>query len=184
MSRLASKPILLNAGVNCVIEGSNIKVTKSNKTINFPVNSTYIETQIENNTVLFSRNKTTKTPIGLKGLLGTTWAKFKLVLKDIENGCKAKINLVGVGYRASIVKAGNSNYLKILVGFSHPIFIFIPKDITVVLEKEAVIVSGENTEKVTEFCARIRSQKKPTVYHGTGVLVNDEVIIKKAGKKK
>ena len=184
MSRLASKPIVLNAGIACALEGSNIKITKANKTVNFSVNQEYIETKIEGNSVLFSRNKATKTPVGLKGLLGTTWALFKVALKDLEFGYKAKLNFVGVGYRAAIVKAGSFNYLKISIGFSHPIFIFIPSNLTLTLEKDTIFVSGEKTEAVMEFCARVRSQKKPTVYHGTGVVMNDEVVIKKAGKKK
>jgi len=184
MSRLASKPIALNAGITCAFEGSNIKITKSNKVVNFPVNNEYIDAKIEGNTVLFSRNKAVKTPVDLKGLLGTTWALFRVALKDLEFGYKAKLNFVGVGYRAAVVKAGAFNYLKISVGFSHPIFIFIPNNITVTLEKDTVFVSGSKTEEVMEFCARVRSQKKPTVYHGTGVIMNDEVIIKKAGKKK
>lgn len=184
MSRLASKPIALNAGISCSIEGSNIKISKANTVVNFPINSEYIDVIIENNSVLFSRSKKNKTPVTLRGLLGTTWALFRVALKDIEAGYKAKLNFVGVGYRAAIVKAGNFSYLKINVGFSHPIFVFIPSSLTLTLEKETVIVSGSNTGEVMEFCARVRSQKTPTVYHGTGVIMNNEIIIKKAGKKK
>lgn len=184
MSRLASKPVLLNAGVSCVIEGSNLKITKGAKSVSLPFNNTYIEVKIEGNSILFSRKENVKTPVGLKGLLGTTLALFKQALKDLENGVKIKLNFVGVGYKAAVVKAGNFSYLKMNVGFSHPIFIFIPKGITIAADKEAMMVSGDNTNFVSQFCARIRSQKVPTVYHGTGVIVNNEVIVKKVGKKK
>ena len=184
MSRLASKPIVLNAGVACTVEGSNLKITQGSKTKLFPFNSNYIDIKIESNSVLFSRKESVKTPVSLRGLLGTTWALFKQALRDLSEGCKAKLNFVGVGYKAQIVKAGGFNYLRITVGFSHPIFIFIPNNISVTMDKETAVVSGEDTQTVMQFCAKVRAQKKPTVYHGTGVIVNNEVIIKKVGKKK
>ena len=185
MSRLASKPIVLNAGITCALEGSNIKITKANKTSVFPINTQYVEAKIEGNSVLFSANKAVKTPASLRGLLGTTWALFKGAVKDFEFGAKAKLAFFGVGYKPAVVKAGNFNYLKIIVGFSHPIFIFIPKGLTVTLEgATTAIVSGEKIGDVMAFCAKVRSQKKPSAYKGTGVIMNDEVVIKKAGKKK
>jgi large subunit ribosomal protein L6 len=184
MSRLASKPIVLNAGVACAIEGSNIKITQGNKSKLFPFSSNYLNVKIEGNSVLLSRREDVKTPVSLRGLLGTTWALFKQALKDLAEGYKAKLNFVGVGYKAQVVKAGGFNYLRITVGFSHPIFVFIPNNITVAMDKETAIVSGEDTQTVMQFCAKVRAQKKPTAYHGTGVIMNNEVIIKKVGKKK
>ena len=184
MSRLASKPITLNAGTSCVVEGSNIKITNSGKVQLFPFNSRYISVAIENNTVLFSRVEGVKTPVGLRGLLGTTLALFKQNLRDLSNGYSAKLNFVGVGYKGQVVKAGKFDYLRISLGFSHPIFVFIPQGITVKMEKETAIISGKDTPTVMQFCAKVRSHKKPTVYHGTGVIMNDEVVIKKVGKKK
>ncbi len=184
MSRLASKPIVLTAGMSCAVEGSNIKITQGNKTKLFPFNTNYITVKVENNSILFSRREDVKTPVSLRGLLGTTWALFRQTAKDLTSGYKAKLNFVGVGYKAQVVKAGGFNYLRMSVGFSHPIFIFIPKGITINMEKETAVVSGEDTQTVMQFCAKVRAQKKPTVYHGTGVIMNDEVIIKKVGKKK
>jgi large subunit ribosomal protein L6 len=186
MSRLASKPILIPNGITCALENGVIKITKSGKSTSFSFNSNYISaTIIDNSSVLFSRKQEVKTPVELKGLLGTTWALFKLAIKDINEGSQAKLNFVGVGYKASVVKAGQFSYLKIIVGFSHPIFIFIPEGISIIVDKTgAAIITGNNTNAVSTFASKVRSQKKPTPYHGTGVIVNDEIIIKKAGKKK
>lgn len=184
MSRLASKPIIINSGTVCTLEDGNIKISRNGKVVVFPYNKNLIDVKIEGNSTLLSRSKSNKTPVELNGLLGTTWALFKMALRDIETPYKAKLNFVGVGYKASVVKAGNFTYLKLILGYSHPIFVFIPKGLTVTQDKETIFVSGDNTESVMRFCAIVRSQKKPTVYHGTGVIMNDEVIIKKAGKKK
>lgn len=184
MSRLASKPIILPEGYSCVVDGSNINVVKGGKTISVPFNSDVLSFKTEGSSVLFSNRKDVKIPVGVRGLLGTTIALFKIAVRDLKEGHQAKLNLVGVGYRASVVKSGKFNYLKILVGFSHPIFIFIPSTLTISMEKETIIVSGSKTSEVMNFCAKVRSQKKPTVYHGTGVIMNNEVIIKKVGKKK
>mgnify|MGYP006375945471 CR=1 FL=1 len=184
MSRLASKPIIINSGTSCNLEDGNIKISRSGKIVNFPFNKNLIDFKIEGHSALLSRSKENKTPVELNGLLGTTWALFKMALRDIENPYKAKLNFVGVGYKASVVKAGKFNYLKLTLGFSHPIFVFIPEGLNITQDKETIIVAGDNTESVMRFCAMVRSQKKPTVYHGTGVIMNDDIIIKKAGKKK
>jgi large subunit ribosomal protein L6 len=184
MSRLASKPELLPTGVVCTINQTNKEVKKSGKAILVPFNSNYINAKLKDSKILFSNKEDAKIPVGFRGLLGITWALFRIALKDLENGHKAKLNLVGVGFKASVVKGGSFSYLKITVGFSHPIFIFIPKGIQVSVEKEGVIISGATTAEKMTFCAKVRSQKKPTVCHGTGVIMNDEIIIKKAGKKK
>jgi large subunit ribosomal protein L6 len=184
MSRLASKPVILNDKTSCVLDGSNIKIDVAGKTKVFPFNAKYINVKIENNTVLFSRAEDVKTPVGLRGLLGTTLALFNQTLKDLFGGYQAKLNFIGVGYKGQVIKAGKFEYLRISLGFSHPIFIFIPQEITIKMDKETAIVSGNDTPTVMQFCAKVRSQKKPTVYHGTGVIMNNEVIIKKVGKKK
>lgn len=184
MSRLASKPIIINSGISCTLEDGIIKISKNGKNVDFPFNKNLIDVKIEGNSVLLSRSKTNKTPVELNGLLGTTWALFKTALRDIETPYKAKLNFVGVGYKAAVVKAGPFSYLKLTLGYSHPTFVFIPEGLTITQDKETIFVSGDNTEFVMQFCAMVRAQKKPTVYHGTGVIMNNEVIIKKAGKKK
>lgn len=184
MSRLASKPVAFPAGVSCVVDGSRVSLAKSGKTLFVPLNPSYITVTIKDSSALFQERDDVKIPANLRGLLGTTWALFRVALKNLESGHRAKLNLVGVGYKASVVKFGSFSYLKIVVGFSHPIFMFIPSAISIAVEKDGIIVTGHTTEAVTTFCAKVRMQKKPTVYHGTGVIMNDEVIIKKVGKKK
>lgn len=187
MSRLASKPIVIDVNtISIEVKESTIEIKnkKNNKVEVFNFNNTYVVPKFDGQNMTFERNEANKTPVGLRGLLGTTWALFKVAVKNITEGYKSKLNFVGVGYKAAIVKGGAFTYLRIIVGFSHPIFIFVPKEITLTQEKDTIIVSGNNVLSVTQFCAKVRSQKKPTVYHGTGVIVNDEKIIKKVGKKK
>ena len=185
MSRLSSKPVILNGNLSCSVDGSNIVINNSGKSEQFPFNPKYISVKIEGNSVLFSHPKDVKVPVNLRGLLGTTLALFKQKIKNLsEGGYTAKLNFVGVGYKGQVIKAGKFNYLRITLGFSHAVFVFIPENITVKMEKETAIVSGKDTPTVMQFCSKVRSQKKPTVYHGTGVILNNETIIKKVGKKK
>jgi large subunit ribosomal protein L6 len=184
MSRLASKPITLSQGFSCDVDGSSIKIKSGDKTSSLPFDSKYVSVKVENNSVKFSRNEDIKTPAHLRGLLGTTLALFKQSVKDLSSGYTAKLNFIGVGYKAQVVKAGSFDYLRMALGFSHPIFIFIPKGISIKMDKETAIVSGRDTQTVMQFCAKVRSQKTPTVYHGTGVIMNNEVVNKKVGKKK
>jgi large subunit ribosomal protein L6 len=69
------------------------------------------------------------------------------------------------------------------LGFSHTITVPIPTDLIVKTEKNNVIISGMDREKVGQFAAQIRALKKPEPYLGKGVRYSDEVIRRKQGKK-
>jgi large subunit ribosomal protein L6 len=70
------------------------------------------------------------------------------------------------------------------LGYSHPVVIEIPKDITVeVAPKTNVItVTGVDKQELGDFCSFIRAKRPPEVYKGKGVKYEGEVIRKKAGK--
>lgn len=184
MSRLAAKSIMLPVGLLCSVEGDHISLKKGESNITIPFKSHYITVKMDSSSISLFQKEGTKTLASLKGVLGTTWALLKNGIRNLQNGCQIPINFIGVGYRASVIKAGQFSYLKISVGFSHSIFIFIPPQITIKMEKETAIISGPTQKIVSDFCALVRNEKKPTIYHGTGILVNGETVNKKAGKKK
>jgi large subunit ribosomal protein L6 len=179
MSRLAAKPIPLPAEVSCTIEGDKINLKNGSSTISIPFKPDFITIKVEGSSISLAYKEGAKILASLKGLLGTLTAHIKRGIENICTECKVCVNFAGVGYRAAVVKAGEFSYLKMTLGFSHPIFVFIPSIINVKMDKESAIVSGPTQKIVSDFCALIRNEKKPTIYHGTGVLVNGEIVNKK-----
>ncbi len=75
------------------------------------------------------------------------------------------------------------NKLVMHLGFSHPIEVESPENINFKVEKNMIIVSGIDKQKVGQMAAKIRSFKKPEPYKGKGIRYEGEKVRRKAGKK-
>ena len=102
------------------------------------------------------------------------------VLYESGNKFRKSLKLVGIGYRVHLFK----NYLVLKVGYSHLIYIKIPKTIEVVCIKPTKIyMIGGEREEINLFAKLIKSYKKPEPYKGKGFLYENEKINLKEGKK-
>lgn len=100
---------------------------------------------------------------------------------SLEDCCFKEMELVGVGYRASV----NERDLVMNLGYSHPVVMKIPEGLTVKVERNVrVTIAGYDRELIGRFCANIRDQRRPEPYKGKGIRYSDEIITKKVGKKK
>jgi large subunit ribosomal protein L6 len=72
--------------------------------------------------------------------------------------------------------------LQLNLGFSHPVIFTPPKNITLAVEKNVIIVSGVDKQLVGETAAEIRRLKPPEPYKGKGIKYAEEVVRRKAGK--
>ena len=89
--------------------------------------------------------------------------------------------MTGVGYRAML----KGNLLKLQLGFSHDVNFDIPDGIEIKCENQNQIsISGINKHLVGQVAAKIRNFRKPEPYKGKGIKYQDEVIVRKEGKKK
>jgi large subunit ribosomal protein L6 len=105
------------------------------------------------------------------------------MIEGVTNGFSKKLELRGVGYRATT----QGNTLDISTGYSHNIVFDIPTEVKVVAETEKgkapiVTVSGCDKQLVGAVAARIRAERKPEPYKGKGIRYVDEYVRKKAGK--
>jgi large subunit ribosomal protein L6 len=99
----------------------------------------------------------------------------------VHTGFTKIIEINRVGNRAAI----QGNRLQLNLGFSHDVDVEIPSDLTVKCDKPTQItISGADRQRVGQFAAVIRSYKKPEPYKGKGIKYQDEVILRKEGKKK
>ena len=92
---------------------------------------------------------------------------------------KITLILKGVGYRAAV----QGNEIVLSLGYSHPVKIQIPKDISVdVAQNTTINLKSCNKELLGLFASNIRAWRRPEPYKGKGILYNGEQIIRKAGK--
>lgn len=114
-----------------------------------------------------------------QALWGTFSSHVKNMVAGVNEAFQKKLVVEGVGYRVSL----SGKNLELLVGFSHPVVLEVPENITVEVEKNTITVSGADKEKVGQFAAEIRAVKKPEPYKGKGIRYEDEVVRRKQGKK-
>jgi len=120
-----------------------------------------------------------------KSLWGTYASHIKNMIKGVETLYQKKLILEGVGFKSEIRPAstGEGQEFNFALGFSHPVIVSIPKDITATVEKNNITITGIDKELVGSFTASIRALKKPEPYKGKGMHYENEVIRRKQGKK-
>lgn len=105
------------------------------------------------------------------------------MVKGVTDGYSKKLELVGVGYKAS----NQGNLLDLALGYSHNIVFEVPKELKVTTAQEkgqnpSIILEGADKQLLGQVCAKIRSLRKPEPYKGKGVKFEGEVLRRKAGK--
>jgi len=170
MSKIGKKAIIVPQGVAVTINGStlNVKGPKGELTKKFPIGLNF---RIENN--ILTVDKTESAMWGLGRALAAQ------MIQGVSVGFSKILELNGVGYKATV----KPNSLELNLGFSHPVTIETPAGVNFVVEKNAVTISGIDSEQVGSVAAKIRAIRPPEPYKGSGVKYKGEVIRRKAGKK-
>lgn len=111
---------------------------------------------------------------------GTMRALLANMVKGVTDGYERKLELVGVGYRASM--QGKS--LNLSLGFSHPVLFEAPEGVTIETPSATeVVVKGADKQVVGQVAAKIRGFRPPEPYKGKGVRYAGEQITMKEAKK-
>ena len=98
-----------------------------------------------------------------------------------SKGYEKTLELVGVGYRASL----KGNELTLQLGFSHDIKFDIPENIKITIEKQTILkISGSDKQLVGAVTSKIKSYRLPEPYKGKGIKETGQYILRKEGKKK
>ncbi len=177
MSRIGKMPIKIENGVKVEVNGDNIvTVTGPLGTLSQEVDKN-IKVTVENNEVILIRNSDENE---IKAKHGLYRALINNMVKGVSTGFKKVLVINGVGYKAQ--KQGNKLVLNI--GFSIPFEVVETDGIKLnVLENNKVEVSGINKELVGQMASKIRDLKPVEPYHAYGIRYEDEVVIRKEGKK-
>ena len=181
MSKIARLPIKVPQGITLLVSEnkSTIKVSSQNAELSYPFHQDlHLKIDGENANFEVKSNLRNRT---VRSITGSVYATVKRAISDIQNKFTAKVQLKGVGYKASFV----NDILTLALGFSHPVKVAIPKTVDIKITQNTLLeISGYDRRVVMNIAVSIRNLRKPEPYKGKGVFINDETIILKEGKKK
>lgn len=174
MSRVAKKPIALPKGVELNIQADQVTVKGPKGTLSI-AKPADIEVKVEDGNAQLSANDPAQV-----ALTGTLRAIIANMVHGVSQGFERKLDLVGVGYRASM----QGQDLSLSLGFSHPVVFPAPEGITITTPSQTeILVAGADKQRVGEVAAKIRAFRPPEPYKGKGVKYSNETIIRKEAKK-
>lgn len=175
MSKIGKKPVILKEGVNVSLENETIKVTGPKGTITHFLPKG-IKVEVSDGKVLVSVNK--EDAERLKPVFGLIRAKINNMVDGVTEGFEKKLELSGVGYRATT----SGSELVLSVGYSHPVKFKALDGISFAVAENVIIVKGIDNTLVGDTAAKIRAIRPPEPYKGKGIKYLGEKIRRKAGK--
>ena len=185
MSRIGKLPISVPAGVTVNFDAKTIVVTVKgpkgelaqdvDPSVKMEVADGQITFTIDENSPVDTKQK--------QAFHGLYRSLVNNMVVGVSEGYKKVLELVGVGYRVS----NQGNLIELSLGYTHPIFIELPKEVKVETKSERnqnplLMLESCDKQLLGLICAKIRSFRKPEPYKGKGILFQGEVIRRKSGK--
>ena len=179
MSKIGKINISIPEKVKVVMSGSilNIEGPMGKKSLNIDLDIFNLD--IKDGKVISIVPK--KIDQNIKKLWGMNRSLINNAVIGSSTGYEKILELVGVGYRASI----KGSQLNLQLGYSHDINFDIPEGIKIVVEKQTTLkITGFDKQLVGEVASKIKTLRKIEPYKGKGVREKGQYILKKEGKKK
>lgn len=175
MSRLGRRKIQIPNQVEVEITGSKV-------TVKGPKGELSMDVRPEIEVVKKENELETNVKIPTKesnAFWGLTWSLLNNMIIGVTEGYEKKLELVGVGYRAT----GAADGVNLTLGYSHPVEFKTPEGIELeVIDNKNITVRGTDKQLVGQTAAKIRALRKPEPYKGKGIRYSDEIIKLKPGK--
>jgi large subunit ribosomal protein L6 len=179
MSKIGKKPISVPEGVEIKAENNRLEIKGKKGALVLDVHEQIKVHMIDNQLVVAKKSEGDKSKIA-SACWGLTRALVQNMIVGVTEGFEKKLELQGVGYRMSI----SGKKIVFALGFSHPVEVEIPEDITVKIEENNTLsISGIDKQRVGQFAADIRKLKEVEPYKGKGFRYAGEKVRRKAGKK-
>jgi large subunit ribosomal protein L6 len=185
VSRIGNKAITVPDGVKVEMKGTRLKASGPKGTLELPVHPR-MSVHIEGDALSVKRKSDGRMDRSLHGL---TRSLINNVIIGVSTGFEKVLEVEGIGYKAKVEGKG----LTLQLGFSHPVTINPPEDISFEVEilprnperpalQCLIYVRGIDKQTVGEIAAEIRSLRKPEPYKGRGIRYKGEYVRRKAGK--
>ena len=177
MSRIGKHPVRVPDGVKVTLEGQTVSVRGQRGELSRDLPAE-VEVSQENGSLAVRPRSDDKRARAMWGLSRTMVANM---VDGVSKGFTRRLVISGVGYRAAL----DGKILNLQLGYSHDIKYAIPDDIQVVCDTPtAIAITGADRQRVGQIAAELRAFRKPEPYKGKGIRYDDEVILRKEGKKK
>jgi len=175
MSRIGKLPIKIPVNVDISWKESELIVKGKFGILQNNIPEVLQINKNDDNLIVSLKDKT-RTNSALHGLYRTL---VNNMIIGVSEQFKITLNLKGVGYRASVQEKS----LILNLGYSHPVKIDIPSDISVEITQNTTLnLKGCDKEKLGLFASQIRSWRLPEPYKGKGIIYEGEIVRRKAGK--
>ncbi len=175
MSRIGKQPVAIPSGVEVELDGQTLTVKGKQGELTRTFHK-LISIKQDGDAIIVERPDDSREAKSLHGLTRTLVNNMVI---GVSEGYSKKLELVGVGYRASL-KGKN---LEMQLGFSHPVLVEPPAGITFeVPSPTEIVVKGASKEEVGQVAANVRAWRKPEPYKGKGIRYEGEYVRRKLGK--
>ena len=175
MSRIGKQPIAIPPKVKVDVKGQQVLVEGPKGKLNWQL-PRRTSVKVENGRVVISRQGD---DAQVKALHGLSRALINNMVRGVSEGFVKKLEIQGVGFKASV----QGKTVNMTLGYSHPIVYPIPDQIKVTVEENTKLtIEGPDRQVVGQVAAELRSFYPPEPYKGKGVRYSDERVIRKEGK--
>ncbi|XP_075638937.1 large ribosomal subunit protein uL6c [Castanea sativa] len=175
-SRIGKQPIQVPSNVTITLEGQFLKVKGPLGELSQSYPREVNVEKEEPGTLKVKKAMETRRANQMHGLFRTLTDNMVV---GVSKGFEKKLQLIGVGYRATL----EGKDLVLNLGFSHPVRMAIPDGIKVKVEDNTrITVSGYDKSAIGQFAASVRRWRPPEPYKGKGVKYADEIVRRKEGK--
>jgi large subunit ribosomal protein L6 len=177
MSKIGRKPIAFTSA-KVEISGQMLTIKGPKATVTHELPKEILATLDAGSLVLKPESDSKK----LRSAWGLHRALLANKIKGVEVGFEQRVKIVGLGFKA---QAAGQN-MTFSLGYSHKTDYVLPSSVAVEIDKTGQLLTFRGTDKelLGSVCDTVRSFRKPEPYKGTGIMLEGEVIIRKAGKTK
>lgn len=176
MSRIGKQPILIPDNVEVVVNNQEILIKGPKGELSYRLPREILAVKEEDQLSLKVANSLNKKT---KALWGLWRSLLNNAVLGVSQGFQKELEIRGIGYGAEL----KGNNLILNLGFSHPVEVEVPQDLSVKVEKTNIIIGGIDKQKVGQFASQIRAYRKPDPYKGKGIRYKGEKVRQKEGKK-
>jgi large subunit ribosomal protein L6 len=178
MSRIGRKPIEIPKGVQVSVTKDQVSVKGPKGTLSLKRHAAIEIRQAKDegkDVIVFERKGADGPERAAHGLMR---ALVNNMIAGVTKGFERQLEINGVGYKAEL----KGTKVVLSLGYSHPVEYTLPEGVAAKVDKNILILSGIDREKLGGAAAKIRSFRPPEPYKGKGIKYVEETILRKAGK--
>jgi len=177
MSRIGKHAVPLPQGVSVTVGEGDLTVKGAKGSLSMAVLDD-VAVRVEDGSVKVTPRNDSKRARAMWGLHRSL---INNMVAGVHKGFSRQLEIVGVGYRASV----QGRKLVLQLGYSKDVEYEIPNGVAVTCERPTAIkVEGIDKQQVGQVAAVIRGFRPPEPYKGKGIRYLNEHVLRKEGKKK